>query len=53
MKIPFARDALWVLLAISFFMSASRNETLVAWANPVAAAGGLMYLLFIVNFLRL
>jgi len=42
----------WLLLALSFFMRATENETLTAWANPVALAGGLVYLLYMVTMLR-
>jgi hypothetical protein len=43
----------WMLLAVSFLMRATQNETLVGLANPVSAAGGLMYLAFLVTFTRL
>jgi hypothetical protein len=43
----------WVLLAISFLMYASRNDTLMALAGPISAMGGILYFLFMVSFLRL
>lgn len=43
----------WVLLGISCLMRLSENETLLNWANPVAALGGITYLVYIVSFSRL
>lgn len=43
----------WVLLGISCLMRLSSNETLLNWANPVGALGGIVYLVYIVTFARL
>ena len=51
--VRWGHSLVWVLLATAFVMFATQDQTLMAWANPVAAAGGLMYLVFTVNFLRL
>lgn len=51
--VRWGHSLVWVLLAISFFIAASGNKSLLTLANPIAAAGGLLYLVFIVTFLRL
>lgn len=43
----------WLLIALNFFLRATNNETLAGIANLVAAGGGLVYLVFIVNFVQL
>lgn len=41
----------WLILAISCFMRA--NQFMIEWANPVALSGGVLYLIFLVAFVRL
>ncbi len=43
----------WVMLAISFFMRASEPDLLAAWANPVALVSGILYVWYLVTFIRL
>ena len=43
----------WVMLAISFFMRASEQKLFVAWANPVALVSGILYVWYLVTFIRL
>lgn len=43
----------WVLLALSFLMYASGNDTLMSLAGPVGATGGILYFFFMVSFLRI
>lgn len=43
----------WLLLALSFAMRGIPNETLNTWANPVGLAGGIVYAIFLVSFVRL
>ncbi|MDX1995066.1 MAG: hypothetical protein SF029_21980 [bacterium] len=42
----------WLLLAASFFMRAVGGN-LTNWANPVAALGGVTYLIFLVTLIGL
>jgi hypothetical protein len=43
----------WVFLALSLFMRASRNQSLIKFANPVAMLGGICYAVYLVSFLQL
>jgi len=42
----------WVLLALNFFLRATNSVALTKLANPVAAAGGISYALYIITFLQ-
>ncbi|MBL8153651.1 MAG: hypothetical protein JNM70_05650 [Anaerolineae bacterium] len=42
----------WLLLALSFAMRALPNETIRELADPVAALGGITYLIYIVTLVR-
>lgn len=42
----------WLLLALSFAMRALSNETIRGLADPVAALGGITYLIYIITLLR-
>lgn len=42
----------WLLLALSFAMRALSNETVRGLADPVAALGGITYLIYIVTLVR-
>lgn len=55
-RYPVARwfhSLVWVFLAVSFFMQAAGDDSLKALASPVAALGGITYLVYIVTFTRL
>jgi hypothetical protein len=42
----------WVLLAISFFMRAADNTIVNALADPIGLAGGIVYLIYLITFVR-
>jgi cbb3-type cytochrome oxidase subunit 1 len=42
----------WVLLAVSFFLRATENETAVSLANPTSMAAGVVYVLYLVTMVR-
>ena len=41
----------WVVLAISFFMRTVANNALQHLANPVAALGGIMYVVYMITLM--
>lgn len=42
----------WVLIAINFFLRAFGGESTAGIANLFAAAGGITYLIFLINFVQ-
>lgn len=42
----------WVLLALSFFLRGTQNETAVSLADPIGLAAGIVYVVYMVTFVR-
>lgn len=43
----------WILIAINFFLRIIDNETVTGIANMSGAAGGIVYLIFLVNYIQI
>jgi hypothetical protein len=48
--VRWVHSLIWIVLALSFFL---RATPLAAYADPVALLGGILYVVFIVVFVRL
>lgn len=42
----------WVLLALSFFLRATQNESAVTLATPINMTAGIVYLIYLMAFTR-